>query len=600
MPFSHQAIDVASGSQLREYAKEAGIPGRSKLKVNELRETLRAMLPPREGTSPPLFVELCAGTAALSLRLHQEGANPPVSRMGSKRGYATAILHELGLYPGLRAEHYLWCEPDTGCRLLLEAYRDEKLAKAAAAIIRSWKDEEPRALWERLRAEGPAKCPPADAREVARWARIVSANELLSLDSQTWKNTGAGGSTFSGNPDHGFYRPVERLAGGFDNAPELPASIIEDAAEVDPGEVAQWAWVQGHGSMDGRLAAQYLHPEGNAAGQWKAPPRDWLPNRMTSLPTLPSTISDDATEVDPREVARWVVDCCWSIGNDARRGGFKSSTGQWVTPQTCAKFSGRVKVTPTLPATIADDARTVDPREVARHVHVQGYANSSLPIREVDGVTSAWWQTPTGAWVDRGFAGLDEGRFMVRTPWCGWATRLEAAGGVPASIAPDAAEVDPREVARWLCVKCWTLAGHGGRFGGVPIVSPNGGKHVPLTRERLAGRVEDPGSLPASISEDCTQVEPPTLPPGTVVYIDPPYVGTTGYTHALGRKQVIELALRWHEAGAMVAISEQEAIPELLALGWRGVDITSRRDGQKRTFSKQQSEFLTISPDSPC
>jgi hypothetical protein len=120
----------------------------------------------------PLFVELCAGTAALSLRLQQRKAKPPVSRMGAKSGYADAILRVLGLRAGQKADHYLWCEPDAGCRLLLEAYRDRALALAAADIIRSWADEEPRALWERLRAEGPPVCPPADAREVARWGLL--------------------------------------------------------------------------------------------------------------------------------------------------------------------------------------------------------------------------------------------------------------------------------------------------------------------------------------------------------------------------------------------------------------------------------------------
>lgn len=94
----------------------------------------------------PLLVELCAGTAALSLRLHRDGARPPVSRMGSKAGYADVLLRVLGLHPGQRAHRYLWCEPDPGVRLLLEAYRDAGLAKAAAAIIRSWAAEDPRAV----------------------------------------------------------------------------------------------------------------------------------------------------------------------------------------------------------------------------------------------------------------------------------------------------------------------------------------------------------------------------------------------------------------------------------------------------------------------
>ena len=380
--YTHQQLDIANGAALRTFAKETGFKGYSKLKANELRQALRDRLPPRVGTSPPLFVELCAGTAALSLRLHQEGANPPVSRMGSKRGYANAILHELGLYPGLQAGHYLWCEPDAGCRLLLEAYRDEKLAKAAAAIIRSWKDEEPRALWERLRAEGPAKCPPADVREVARWSFVQSSNTFIALD-ENFRNTGAGGSTFYDRDD-----------------PCRAAPLIDN--------------------------------------------------------------------------------------------------------------------TPTLPATIAPDARTVDAREVARW--------ALLPAWDVKG---------TGTGFFRGPAGVSSGVHSRRA----------------------------------------------------------------LTIDGASARFATLSTLPASIAHDATQVEPPTLPPGTVAYIDPPYVGTTGYGHDLGRKQVIELALRWHEAGAMVAISEQEAIPELLALGWRAVDITSRRDGQKRTFSKQKTEFLTLSPD---
>ena len=60
-------------------------------------------------TRIPLFVELCAGTAALSLRLARRGAKPPVSRMGAKTGYADVILELLGLRPGQGSEAYLFC-----------------------------------------------------------------------------------------------------------------------------------------------------------------------------------------------------------------------------------------------------------------------------------------------------------------------------------------------------------------------------------------------------------------------------------------------------------------------------------------------------------
>lgn len=260
----------------------------------------------------PLFVELCAGTAALSLRLERDGARPPVSRMGSKAGYADTILRILGLMPGQRAHRYLWCEPDPGVRLLLHAYRDAALAKAAAAIIRGWAGDDPRALWERLRAEG---------------------------------------------------------------APRLPAG------EVEAGEVARWMALWGWHYRQGEYAS--------------------------GGPVLPGDRRQDTTA------------------------------------------------------------------------------------------------TATG---------------LSRVP------------EMPATIAPDAREVDP-----------------------------------------------------------------PALPPGAVAYIDPPYVDTTGYAHDLPRSEVITLARRWAAAGATVAISEAEPIPELVADGWHAVRIDAERMGQKRTFSKQQAEWLTLS-----
>lgn len=55
------------------------------------------------------------------------------------------------------------------------------------------------------------------------------------------------------------------------------------------------------------------------------------------------------------------------------------------------------------------------------------------------------------------------------------------------------------------------------------------------------------------------------------------------------------LARRWQAAGARVCISEAEPIPELTADGWHAVRIDGERQGQKRTFSRQQAEWLTLS-----
>lgn len=74
---------------------------------------------------------------------------------------------------------------------------------------------------------------------------------------------------------------------------------------------------------------------------------------------------------------------------------------------------------------------------------------------------------------------------------------------------------------------------------------------------------------------------------------------TTGYANKLPRADVIALARRWADAGATVCISEAEPIPELVADGWEVADITRRRKGQRRTFSKQQSEYLTIKRATP-
>jgi len=116
----------------------------------------------------PLFVELCAGTAAVSLRLHHAARRPPVSRQGGKQNYAEATLRVLGLAPGQQALRYVWAEPDAGARLLLASYASPALWAGAALVLDSWQHAQPRALWAALRAEGEpqAATPHALARHV--------------------------------------------------------------------------------------------------------------------------------------------------------------------------------------------------------------------------------------------------------------------------------------------------------------------------------------------------------------------------------------------------------------------------------------------------
>lgn len=415
----------------------------------------------------PLMVELCAGTAALSLRLHRDGAKPPVSRMGSKSGYSDALLRILGLTPGQRAAAYLWCEPDPGVRLLLHAYRDAGLAKAAAAIIRGWAAEDPRALWERLRAEGPPRLPEGEveAVEVARW-QVLGA----------W-------AFRKGEPESGFN------AGYVDARPTTATE---------------------HGSL-GRTAEHEA--------------------RMTErMPTA-------------------------------------------------------------LPATIAPDARTIDPREVARYAQI--VASNRL-------IHTAW-SDAEGRWINTGDGGATFGGATFCSPPERTAEGLDTApADLPAVVAPDARAVDPREVARWC-----NLAHYAHRQGepesgfsphllrDYPATATNHGSR-PRTVQVVADRFDVTPALPALIHPDARTIDPPTLPPGTVVYLDGPYENTTPYAHLLPRAEQVTLARRWAAAGATVAVSEAEPIPELVAEGWYSVDITNQRVGQSRTFSKQKHEHVTL------
>lgn len=82
---------------------------------------------------------------------------------------------------------------------------------------------------------------------------------------------------------------------------------------------------------------------------------------------------------------------------------------------------------------------------------------------------------------------------------------------------------------------------------------------------------------------------------GVVAYMDPPYQGTTAYKHGnCDRETVLRLAREWSERGATVAISEAARLDRELGEGWHAVQIDHARRGAKRTFSKQQDEWVTL------
>jgi hypothetical protein len=172
---------------------------------------------------------------------------------------------------------------------------------------------------------------------------------------------------------------------------------------------------------------------------------------------------------------------------------------------------------------------------------------------------------------------------------------LDPLPNLPATIADDARKVDPREVARW----AW-IQGHVDMHGRDVKPQYQPGAELrdtwrPPPRDWLCSRLTEAPSLPATIADDAREVDPPRLPPGVVAYIDPPYQGTTGYAHLFPRSEWLPVVRRWRDAGALVVVSEAEPIPELMAEGWHAVRIDGERRGQKRTFSKQQAEWLTMS-----
>jgi hypothetical protein len=93
-------------------------------------------------------------------------------------------------------------------------------SQAVANIIRSWKDEEPRALWNRLKAKGwPSLLLPEGCR--GRWLGPQSVEDVAGyLRFQVCSKPGGGGFMFadSDSPRHD---------GGANYGPETPAERVE-------------------------------------------------------------------------------------------------------------------------------------------------------------------------------------------------------------------------------------------------------------------------------------------------------------------------------------------------------------------------------------
>jgi len=343
--------------------------------------------------------------------------------MGNKAGYAEVILAALGLRSGQGAGAYVWAEADDDVAALLRCYPDAAMLQRVSEIIRGWADEEPRALWERLRAERKARGPRGDAEGVAGWLYT-------------------GGAAFrQGDPESGYVGDPGANGGRFGD--------VRDRTFDACHRLAEYAVVVASNRL--------IHVADDGTGELR-------------------NTGDGGTTFGGRE--------------------FATAPGE-----VAARFEG-----------------------MAREVAAASY--------------------------------LHQGSFQYKGPDAGIGRPegMEAHGthGAIRPVVSILGDASPRLALGWPPV----------------AVLPR----IP-SADVLAAMLGTPGDLD-----------------GVVVYMDPPYVGTTGYAATLGRDEVVRHAKAYAELGAVVAISEAEVvIPE-----WDAVEITAGRKGQKRTFSKQQAEWLTM------
>ncbi len=202
--------------------------------------------------------------------------------------------------------------------------------------------------------------------------------------------------------------------------------------------------------------------------------------------------------------------------------------------------------------------------------------------------------------IIRGWAGEEPRPLWERLRREGWPSLMPVPGG--RWLGPQGVE----EVARllWCGVRSYKRGQPESGFKAADF--PDGDNHH--------GGAENQPDSPAPAVETLPATFPPlavwqgsadalALPSdlsGWVVYADPPYLGDgsrkiTGYPHGTcSRETVVRLAREWSERGATVAISECVGLARELGAGWHEVEITHGRKGQKRTFSVQNEEILTM------
>lgn len=96
--------------------------------------------------------------------------------------------------------------------------------------------------------------------------------------------------------------------------------------------------------------------------------------------------------------------------------------------------------------------------------------------------------------------------------------------------------------------------------------------------------------VPVEARTSCFFPEPGMDYRGWIVYMDPPYAGTKGYTNLFPRENLVALANAWGETEASVYISENEGLTQYLSGSWKDINITDRWESRGFRNHKHNAE----------
>jgi hypothetical protein len=220
---------------------------------------------------------------------------------------------------------------------------------------------------------------------------------------------------------------------------------------------------------------------------------------------------------------------------------------------------------------------------------LQGRAASSVPI--------AWsgtrWEMSTGARWRRSMRPVCmKGENSAGGGLCRTTTVAERIEAIAEAVARWMALQDANHAAKPVHIEDgrWRVAG----YAHLSDSAREKGFRERLRTDLLAEEVEDLGAAPwppiVVHHGDVSEAVPAGDLTHCVFFLDPPYVGCTGYAAECSRERVLGMAQDLDSRGAVVAISE--AVPLDLA-GWHHVDLTADV-GHAQTFRRSKAEWLTL------